>query len=57
MNRGGTRVTPYTETVELEGKSQLSTRIMSISAMPFFRDRCHEELRWEDKQLGDNGML
>ncbi|XP_074324864.1 uncharacterized protein LOC141661765 isoform X2 [Apium graveolens] len=54
VNCGGTRATTYTETVELEGNPQLSTRIMSISAMPVFRDKCHEELRWEDRQLGDN---
>ncbi|KAK1364141.1 Peptidase S59 domain-containing protein [Heracleum sosnowskyi] len=57
INRGGTRATPYTETVELEGNPQLSTRIVSISAMPVFQDKSHEELRWEDKQLGDNGNI
>lgn len=56
VNCGGSRVAPYTETVEMDHVSQQSTRFMSISAMPVFRDKCHEELRWEDKQLGDNGM-
>ncbi|KAL1809510.1 hypothetical protein ACET3Z_026500 [Daucus carota] len=57
VNCGGSRVAPYTETVELDHVSQQSTRFMSISAMPVFRDKCHEELRWEDKQLGDNGDI
>jgi len=29
----------------------------SISAMPVYELKSHEELRWEDDQLGDKGLF
>ncbi|KAF8402371.1 hypothetical protein HHK36_013326 [Tetracentron sinense] len=55
--RGGSRVAPYTPTAEVDGVSgtQPSGKLESISAMPVYKDKSHEELRWEDYQLGDKG--
>lgn len=51
--RGGSRVTSYTGTAEVDGAG----RLVSISAMHVHKDKCHEELKWEDYKLGDKGML
>ncbi|KAI3689966.1 hypothetical protein L2E82_47938 [Cichorium intybus] len=55
--RGGSRVTPYTQTPEADSGSgtQPAGKLESISAMPAYKDKSHEELRWEDYQLGDKG--
>ncbi|XP_042490894.1 nuclear pore complex protein NUP98A [Macadamia integrifolia] len=54
--RGGSRVTPYTPTPEVDGGgAQPAGKLESISAMPVYKDKSHEELRWEDYQLGDKG--
>ncbi|KAK1390860.1 Peptidase S59 domain-containing protein [Heracleum sosnowskyi] len=55
--RGGSRVAAYTPTAEADGASgtQPAGKLESISAMPVYKDKCHEELRWEDYQLGDKG--
>ncbi|GLU17638.1 hypothetical protein SLE2022_339980 [Rubroshorea leprosula] len=55
--RGGSRVTPYMPTTEADGGSgaQPAGKLDSISAMPAYKDKSHEELRWEDYQLGDKG--
>ncbi|XP_010247732.1 PREDICTED: nuclear pore complex protein NUP98A-like isoform X2 [Nelumbo nucifera] len=55
--RGGSRVTPYTPTGEVDGGTgtQPAGKLESISAMPTYKDKSHEELRWEDYQLGDKG--
>lgn len=55
--RGGSRVTPYTPTAEVDSGSgtQPAGKLESISAMPVYKDKSHEELRWEDYQLGDKG--
>ncbi|PHT93344.1 Nuclear pore complex protein NUP98A [Capsicum annuum] len=55
--RGGTRVAAYQATPEADGGSgtQNSGKLESISAMPVYKDKSHEELRWEDYQLGDKG--
>ncbi|XP_068659406.1 nuclear pore complex protein NUP98A-like isoform X2 [Aristolochia californica] len=55
--RGGSRVAPYTPTAEVDGGSgtQPAGKLESISAMPVYKDKSHEELRWEDYQLGDKG--
>ncbi|CAL9030624.1 unnamed protein product [Prunus brigantina] len=52
----GSRVPPYT-TTEPDDYVGLETRgdLQSISAMPIYRDKTHEELRWQDYQLGDRG--
>ncbi|XXG38903.1 hypothetical protein AAC387_Pa01g0002 [Persea americana] len=55
--RGGSRVAPYTPTPEVDGGSgtQPAGKLESISAMAVYKDKSHEELRWEDFQLGDKG--
>jgi hypothetical protein len=55
-HRPGTRAAPYAETAEAEGGAQAG-KLVSISAMPAYKDKSHEELRWEDYQLGDKGNL
>ncbi|XP_052210740.1 nuclear pore complex protein NUP98A isoform X2 [Diospyros lotus] len=55
--RGGSRVAAYTPTAEVDSGSgtQPAGKLESISAMPVYKDKSHEELRWEDYQLGDKG--
>ncbi|CAA3022457.1 nuclear pore complex NUP98A isoform X1 [Olea europaea subsp. europaea] len=57
QQRGGSRVASYTPTPEVDGGSstQPAGKLESISAMPVYKDKSHEELRWEDYQLGDKG--
>ena len=57
--RGGSRVAPYTPTTEADSGSgtQPAAKLESISAMPVYKDKSHEELRWEDYQLGDKGTF
>lgn len=47
----------YTPTAEADGGTgtQPAGKLESISAMPVYKDKSHEELRWEDYQLGDKG--
>ena len=33
------------------------SKLESISAMPIYKDKSHEQLRWEDYQLGDKGFF
>lgn len=56
--RGGSRVAAYTPTTEVDSGSgtQPVGKLESISAMPAYKDKSHEELRWEDYQLGDKGI-
>ncbi|KAF7827626.1 nuclear pore complex protein NUP98A [Senna tora] len=54
--RGGTRVASYTPTTEADGGTSGQTaKLESISAMPIYKEKSHEELRWEDYQAGDKG--
>ncbi|KAL9439727.1 hypothetical protein AB3S75_025229 [Citrus x aurantiifolia] len=55
--RGGSRIAAYAPTTEAEtgSASQPAGKLESISAMPVYKDKSHEELRWEDYQLGDKG--
>ncbi|XP_057463018.1 nuclear pore complex protein NUP98A-like isoform X2 [Actinidia eriantha] len=55
--RGGSRAAAYTPTAELDSGSgtQPAGKLESISSMPIYKDKSHEELRWEDHQLGDKG--
>ncbi|KAK6923620.1 Nuclear pore complex protein Nup98-Nup96-like, autopeptidase S59 domain [Dillenia turbinata] len=55
--RGGSRVAAYIPTPETDatGSAQPGGKQESISAMPVYKDKSHEELRWEDYQLGDKG--
>ncbi|KAL6969787.1 hypothetical protein U1Q18_029498 [Sarracenia purpurea var. burkii] len=50
-------IATYTPTAELESGSgtQPAGKLESISAMPVYKDKSHEELKWEDYQLGDKG--
>lgn len=52
----GSRVTPYAQTPEqgLFG-TQNSQKLQSISAMPSYKAKSHEELRWEDYHAVDKG--
>ncbi|PQP98748.1 hypothetical protein Pyn_40482 [Prunus yedoensis var. nudiflora] len=49
---GGSRVAPYTKTAGPDGGS-LSGLYQSICGMRIYGDKSHEELRWQDYQLGD----
>ncbi|KAL5701257.1 hypothetical protein ACHQM5_026613 [Ranunculus cassubicifolius] len=55
--QGGSRVVSYSPTVEADGgnNSQQAGKLESISAMPAYKEKSHEELRWEDYQKGDKG--
>ncbi|KAK9145253.1 hypothetical protein Sjap_005156 [Stephania japonica] len=55
--RGGSRIAAYTPVPEADGGSgtQPAGKLESISAMPVYKEKSHEELRWEDYQLGDKG--
>lgn len=59
--RGGSRAAPYAPTPEPDnsstGTSTAVGKLESISAMPVYKDKSHEELRYEDYQIGDKGML
>ncbi|KAK1374101.1 Peptidase S59, nucleoporin [Heracleum sosnowskyi] len=50
----GSRVTCYTKTTEVDDKG-LRKMIVSISAMPAYKDKSHEELRWEDRHQFNAG--
>ncbi|KHN14766.1 hypothetical protein glysoja_020939 [Glycine soja] len=45
QQQSGSRVASYTATTE--------SKLVSISAIPIHKDKSHEQLRWEDYQLGD----
>ncbi|CAJ2628371.1 unnamed protein product [Trifolium pratense] len=53
--RGGSRVASYSATTELDGCFGQPGKFESISTMSYYKDKSHEELRWEDYQLGDKG--
>lgn len=55
--QGGSRVASYTPTPEVDGGTgaQATGKLESISAMPVYKEKSHEELRWEDYQRGDKG--
>ncbi|WVZ55002.1 hypothetical protein U9M48_005723 [Paspalum notatum var. saurae] len=55
---GGTRLKPYAQTPDVDSATsgaQPAAKLDSISAMPEYKDKSHEELRWEDYQRGDKG--
>jgi len=55
---GGTRIKPYAQTPDADSTTsgtQPAGKLDSISAMPEYKDKSHEELRWEDYQRGDKG--
>lgn len=54
----GSRVMPYAPTTEAEsGTGNQPGRLQSISAMPAYKEKNQEELRWEDYQQGDKGQM
>ncbi|KAM0029976.1 putative nucleoporin peptidase S59 [Helianthus debilis subsp. tardiflorus] len=55
--RGLTRVIPYgpTTVTEYEYGSEFAGNMESISAMLAYKQQSHEELRWADYQVGDEG--
>ncbi|XP_062028990.1 nuclear pore complex protein NUP98A-like [Rosa rugosa] len=59
--RGGSRVATYTGTLAPDSFVNRNTatvvKLMSISAMPVYINKSHEELRREDYHLGDKGGL
>ncbi|XP_057448836.1 nuclear pore complex protein NUP98A-like isoform X2 [Lotus japonicus] len=53
---GGSGVASYSATTEADsGTFGQTAKFESISAMPVYKDKSLEELRWEDYQLGDKG--
>ncbi|QCE10221.1 nuclear pore complex protein [Vigna unguiculata] len=55
-DKGGSTVASYAATIEADsGTSGRIPKLESISAMPVYELKSHEELRWEDDQLGDKG--
>ncbi|CAK9154997.1 unnamed protein product [Ilex paraguariensis] len=55
-SNSGTRVASYTKTAAVvDGSMQPAGKVVSISAMPIYKDKNHEELRWKDYQLSDKG--
>ncbi|GFY94349.1 nucleoporin autopeptidase [Actinidia rufa] len=64
QQRGGSRVAVYAATVEVvdggnPGSTELKCqlKLQSISAMPIYKNKNFEELRWEDYQSGDKGIV
>jgi hypothetical protein len=58
----GSRVAPYAATPDLDSPVASTfvpqvQKFMSISAMPAYKNKSHEELRMEDYQAGDKGTL
>ncbi|KAH7529031.1 hypothetical protein FEM48_Zijuj05G0140400 [Ziziphus jujuba var. spinosa] len=54
---GGSRVTCYAPTAPEpdNGGAVALGMLVSVSAMPVYKHKSHEELRWNDYQLGDKG--
>ncbi|VVA94118.1 unnamed protein product [Arabis nemorensis] len=50
--QAGSRVMTYAPTTEAD---QGGGKLLSISAMEVYKNKTHEELRWEDYQRGDKG--
>ncbi|CAK9866010.1 unnamed protein product [Sphagnum jensenii] len=56
QQRVGSRAAPYAVTPDPDtGTGGQVGKFMSISAMPAYKNKSHEELRWEDYQAGDKG--
>jgi nuclear pore complex protein Nup98-Nup96 len=56
QQRVGSRVTPYAVTNDTDaGVGAQAGKFLCISAMPAYKDKSLEELRWEDYQAGDKG--
>ncbi|KAH8961584.1 hypothetical protein BDL97_05G056600 [Sphagnum fallax] len=56
--RGGSRTASYTVTNDMDtGIGGQVGKFMGISAMPAYKNKSPEELRWEDYQAGDKGGM
>ncbi|KAJ4915392.1 Nuclear pore complex protein NUP98A [Raphanus sativus] len=56
QQQGGSRAVPYAQQLRHETASGTPAgKLESISAMQAYKDKSHEELRWEDYQRGDKG--
>lgn len=56
QQRVGSRVTPYAVTNDTDaGVGAQAGKFLCISAMPSYKDKQLEELRWEDYRAGDKG--
>lgn len=55
----GSRVPYYSATTEVEKVREMEyvCKLQSVSAMPSYNDKSHEELRLEDYGLGDKGNM
>jgi len=53
--QAGSRVVKHTKTPTTEEYNPFGGNLQSLSAMPVYKDKSHEELRWEDYQHGDRG--
>ncbi|KAK9268039.1 hypothetical protein L1049_010478 [Liquidambar formosana] len=51
----GSRIMAYAATTGTNVDGMYAENFESISAMPKYEDKSHEELRWEDYQVGDRG--
>ena len=49
-------MTTYESSPAAELVNGIVARMQSISAMPIYNDKSHEELRWEDYRCGDKGV-
>ncbi|KAI8531899.1 hypothetical protein RHMOL_Rhmol11G0172200 [Rhododendron molle] len=58
---GGSRVAGYSKTVEEVDVGKMGStgpqQLESISAMPVYKDKSTEQLRWEDYKSGDKGGI
>ncbi|KAI3977593.1 hypothetical protein MKX01_000506 [Papaver californicum] len=57
QQRGGSRLVAYIPTTFEESVAQGTAKfkLQSISTMPVYENKSHEELKWDDYQLGDKG--
>lgn len=57
----GSRVAGYSKTVEVVDDGKMGStgpqQLESISAMPVYKDKSTEQLRWEDYKSGDKGII
>ena len=57
QQRVGSRVSPYAVTNDTDaGVGNQPGKFLCISAMPAYKNKSQEELRWEDYQAGDKGI-
>jgi len=57
INQKGSRTTSYIPTPEINSTRPGGEEIQSIYGMQICQDKSQEELRFEDYQLGDKGIL